>query len=293
MDKNINKVVALLKKHAPSPELSIEQCRLQLKQVYKMLSSQLKNEQLKLTNCEGHRFSLSGQSQEEAILFIHGGGFNIGSTEDHWQIINFLVTTADKPVISVDYRLAPESLYPAQLDDVVDAYQYLLKSGISANKIAIVGISAGATLTLASLLKIHSLALPLPACSVAMSPLTNFNTTGNLSDDNYENDWISQERIQSLATLYLPPGTDINTPFISPFYGDYQSTPPILLQVGDHELLLNDNLNFYQKVRAQGGKINLEVWRDMVHCWQLFSRHIPQGKKAMRSICQFINTHIP
>jgi monoterpene epsilon-lactone hydrolase len=288
MDNNIKKVIELLRENGPTPDLSIEQARTQLTYAYLQISDELEIDTINLPHCTAKLFSLPNQSHESVILFAHGGGFNIGSVDDHIVLIRRLVLTSDMPVLAVDYRLAPEHLYPAQLDDMVDAYQYLLDQKIKPNKVSFCGLSAGAILSLVSLLKVKALNLPLPGCAVAMSPLTDFSSSEPAYQYNAENDWIVADRLENIPSVILQEGADLKDPFLSPLYGDFTNMPPILLQVGGHELLIDDNINFYRKHKAAGVNISFEVWREMVHCWQMFSRFVPQGQLAIESACEFI-----
>jgi acetyl esterase/lipase len=221
------------------------------------------------------------------ILFFHGGGFTLGSTEDHLDLCGKLSASSGCCVLSVDYRLAPENKFPAALEDCLISYLWLLKRDIKPSNIILAGISSGGNLALSVLLHLKEKGVELPAGAVCMSPLVDLLFQGHSIVTNKGKDWINSERLNNLRKVYLKGGNAKN-PLASPIYGDLHGLPPLLIQVGGHELLLDDIIEFHKKARASDVGVSFELWKDMFHCFQMFSSNIPEGHKAVESAGGYI-----
>ena len=192
-------------------------------------------------------------------------------------------------MFAVDYRRAPEHRFPAALDDTVAAYRWLIGQGVAAHDIALAGDSAGGGLVLAMLLRIRDAGWPMPSSAVCFSPWTDLAGTG---DSIHRNDgrcaMFHTENIRQFAAAYLADASP-RQPYASPLYGNLGGLPPLLLQVGSGELLLDDARRVHEKVRATGGKSQLEVYEGMFHGWQLFDGIIPEAGVALRDAAAFMN----
>jgi monoterpene epsilon-lactone hydrolase len=224
---------------------------------------------------------------KKAILFFHGGGFTIGSTADHIGLCSRLVEASGRPLFGVDYRLAPEFYFPAQVEDAVDAYRFLFGKGFAPSSIVPVGISAGGTLVLSLLIACRDRNIPLPACAVCMSPAVNMLFEGSSVQENRSTDWITQQRLDSIRTNYLH-GSDPHQPLASPLFSDLQGFPPVMIQAGGGELLRDDIISFVEKARSEGVEVEFEIWDGMFHCWQVFADELTEGDDAIRSIGRYI-----
>lgn len=229
--------------------------------------------------------------EKKAILFFHGGGFTIGSTADHAGLCSRLAEAAGMPVLGVDYRLAPEFHFPAQVEDAVDAYLFLLGKGYSPSSVVAVGISAGGTIVLSLLLTARDRNIPLPLCAVCMSPAVNMLFEGRSVKENLGTDWITAERLDSIRKVYLH-GADPRNPLASPVFANLAGLPPIMIQAGSGELLRDDILGFVEKATQSGVKVEFELWEGMFHCWQVFAADIKKGDAAIRSIGRYIRDMI-
>src|SRR4030065_1127229 len=178
-----------------------------------------------------------GISTERVVLYIHGGSFNSGSINSHRPLAANIAITCKARALIIDYRLAPEFPYPAALEDSLEAYEWLLSNGIPAEQIALMGDSAGGTLTLALLIMIRDQGKPLPAMAVCLSPATDMTMSGESWVSNQKKDFVLElSNIRTSGEIYLR-GADLRSPLVSPLYADLHGLPPILIQVGSAEVL--------------------------------------------------------
>ncbi len=229
--------------------------------------------------------------QDRVLLYLHGGGYVIGSTHTHRGLIAGLSAAADCRALALDYRLAPEHRYPAAVDDAVKAYRWLLDTGWSPNRIAIAGDSAGGGLTLATLVALRDAGDPLPAAAAPISPWTDLEGTGNSMRTHVDKDpMVEPGGLLGMARLYLG-DADPRQPTASPLHADLTGLPPLLIQVGELETLLDDATRVAASARENGVAVTLEVWPDMVHVWHLFAPMVPEGRQAIAGIGAFLKQH--
>ncbi|WP_321794311.1 alpha/beta hydrolase [Caballeronia sp. J97] len=222
------------------------------------------------------------------ILYLHGGGYYFCSPRSHRAITFGLAERSNARVFSLDYRLAPEHRFPAALDDSVAAYRRLLEDGVSAQSIAIAGDSAGGGLALATLLALRDAGDPLPAAAVVFSPWTDLTSGGESMRTNEGRDPMYHASIfPRVAAQYLGAG-DARNPYASPIFGEFEGLPPLLIQVGDTELLLDDSTRVAAKARAAGVRVELEIWRDVPHIFQIWSPFMPEARDALAHAASFI-----
>jgi monoterpene epsilon-lactone hydrolase len=224
---------------------------------------------------------------DHTILFFHGGGINLGSTQDHLGLCARIARAAQARVFSVDYRLVPEHVFPAPAEDAITAYKYLLSHGFPSHRIIPAGISAGGTLVLDLLLSARDQSLPLPPVGVCMSPVVNMLFEGESVTKNIDNDWLTPARLDAIRTLYLA-GHNPEDPLASPVYARLSGLPRLYIQAGTHELLLSDIASFVDKARWAGVPVRFELWEGMFHCWQAFAWQVPEGEQAINHAGAFI-----
>ena len=233
----------------------------------------------------------SPTQSDKAIFYTHGGGYVTGNCIDHRNHVAKFVQAAGIGALLYDYRLAPEHPFPAAMEDTLTAYRWLLSQGVSPANIIIVGESAGGGLCLASLLAIRDEGLPLPAAGVALSPWTDLKCTGDSYRLNATRDISTLGSWEIWGNYYV--GTnDPAFPWISPLYGDLHGLPPILIEVGDHEILLDDSRQFAEKARAAGVDITLRVWEGMVHCFPLLAPMFPEASLAWDETVDYIRSRL-
>ena len=242
---------------------------------------------------DGEWISPTNAPEDKAILYFHGGGFRIGSVSSHRDLIAQIALASGCRVLAVNYRLAPEHRFPAALDDAIAAYGWMLDRGLKSGNVAFAGDSAGGNLVLAAMLALRERRLPLPVSAVLMSPWTDLAATGASYVSRAETDPIHQRpMILALAKNYLGGQGDPYDPLVSPLYADLRGLPPLLIQVGDRETVLDDSVMFADMARAAGVDVDLEVWDGMIHVFQMFSAELPEAHQAIASIAGFLNRHL-
>jgi acetyl esterase/lipase len=230
--------------------------------------------------------------EEKAILYFHGGGFRLGSVASHRELIARVADASGCRVLAINYRLAPEHRFPAPLEDAMTAYRWMLGQGLGAENIAFAGDSAGGNLAAAAMLALRDTGVPLPAAGILMSPWTDLVATGASYVDRAEADPIHQRpMILALAKNYLGVEGDPYNPLASPLYADLKGLPPLLIQVGDRETVLDDSTMFADKARAAGIEVELQVWDGMIHVFQMFAV-LAEAGRAIDSIAGFIRKHL-
>jgi acetyl esterase/lipase len=243
-------------------------------------------------NIKAYWVSMPEADRNKALMYLHGGAYMFGGTVlTHRDLIWRVAKAAQCPVLSVDYRLAPEQPFPAAWDDAITAYQWLLER-FSPQSIAIAGDSAGGGLAFATMLRARDEGLALPAAVVGLSPWTDLACTGESVVTNADRDvWIPGSRIKEAAALVLN-NLDPTNPYASPLYGDYNNCSPALIQVGSDEVLLDDARRLAYKMEASGVPVVLDVWSKMPHVWQAMAAILPEGKVAIDRIGVFLRGHM-
>jgi len=231
----------------------------------------------------------AGARRGGVILYLHGGGYVAGSPATHRPITAALARLTGRRVFSLDYRLAPEHRFPAALDDAVAGYRWLLRQGTPPGAVALAGDSAGGGLVLATLLRVRDDRLPPPACAVCFSPWTDLDGTGeSVSLNNGQCAVFRPENIVQFARVYLGEAPARN-PYASPVFADLAGLPPLLLQIGADEILLDDARRVHESVQRAGGDSTLEVFDGVFHAWQMLDGFLPEARTALRQAARFID----
>ena len=228
-----------------------------------------------------------GADQDKVILYVHGGGYVMGSAGSHRDMTGRLSQASGGRVLSLNYRLAPEHPFPAPVDDSVAAYRWLLGQGMQASNIAIAGDSAGGGLALAALIAIRDAGEPLPAAGIGISPWVDMEGTGESMTTRAAVDPVVQkEGLLGMAKLYLG-GADPKDPLAAPLHANLAGLPPLLIQVGDAETLLDDATRITERARKADVNVTLKIWDEMPHVWHLFAPILPEGQQAIEEIGAF------
>jgi acetyl esterase/lipase len=232
----------------------------------------------------------SGAADDRVILYLHGGGYVMGSIATHREMVSRLSKAAKARALALDYRLAPEHPFPAAVEDATAAYRWLLSQNIKPSRIVVAGDSAGGGLTLATLVALRDAKVPLPAAGVCISPWTDMEGTGASMTTRAKADPVVQKQgLLGMAQLYLG-GKDPRSPLAAPLHADLAGLPSLLIHVGDAETLLDDSTRVAEKAKMAGVKVDLEVWPEMPHVWHLFAPFLPEGQQAIDKIGQYIQT---
>ena len=228
-----------------------------------------------------------GADQDKVILYVHGGGYVMGSAGSHRDMTGRLSQASGARVLSLNYRLAPEHPFPAPVDDSVAAYRWLLGQSIQASNIAIAGDSAGGGLALAALIAIRDAGEPVPAAGIGISPWVDMEGTGESMTTRAAVDPVVQkEGLLGMAKLYLG-DADPKNPLAAPLHANLAGLPPLLIQVGDSETLLDDATRITERARKADVDVTLKIWDEMPHVWHLFAPILPEGRQAIEEIGAF------
>jgi monoterpene epsilon-lactone hydrolase len=235
----------------------------------------------------------SGVTGRRVLLYLHGGGYQIGSPATLRRMVTLLSAPLAARVLSVDYRLAPEHPFPAAVDDAVAAYRWLLAGGTDPATVALAGDSSGGGLALATLVALRDAGEPMPAAAFAISPWTNLALTGeSLRTRAAAEVMLQPDGIPETAALYLA-GADPRHPYASPLYADLRGLPPLLIHVGDAEVVLDDSTRFAARAREAGVDVTLEVWDEMPHVWHAFAGLLPEADQAIARAGDWLRARLP
>lgn len=230
---------------------------------------------------------------DNVVLYLHGGGYAIGSINTHRGLAAQISNAAGVRVLLIGYRLAPEHPHPAAVDDAVTAYRWLLAQGVQPSRLAISGDSAGGGLTFATLLALRDAGDPLPACAVPISPWTELEAVSDSHTTRAELDpMVGAEGLKLMAEWYLD-GQDARTPLAAPLHADLSGLPPIFVQVGDSEVLLDDATRIVEKAKAAGVDATCEVIPDGIHVLHAFAPLVPEANDAIDRMAAFLRRHLP
>jgi monoterpene epsilon-lactone hydrolase len=231
-------------------------------------------------------------TDSRVICYLHGGGYTMGSVNTHREMVSRLSRAASARALSVDYRLAPENPFPAAVEDATTAYRWLLGTGVDPASVVIAGDSAGGGLTAATLVALRDEGAPLPAAGVCLSPWVDMEGIGESMTAKAEADpMVQREDLLETAKAYLN-GVDPRTPLAAPLYADLTGLPPLLIQVGTAETLLDDAIRLAERARAAGVDVTFEPWEDMIHVWHFMASMLPEGEQAIERIGEFIRERV-
>ncbi len=233
-----------------------------------------------------------GADRDVRLLYLHGGGFVSGSGAYYLAMAAHLSAAGACAVMLPDYRLAPEHPFPAALEDCVRAHEWLRITGpegaAPARVTFIGGDSAGGGLTLSTLMLLRDRGLPLPKAGIAISPFADLTLTGESLISEGELDPVMHPRcLPDFVTRYIGDG-DVRNPLASPIFGDYGGLPPILIQVGEHEIIRDDSVRVRERARECGADVTLEVWEGMFHVFQSHEPLLPEAREAIAHIGAFV-----
>jgi monoterpene epsilon-lactone hydrolase len=232
-------------------------------------------------------------ARQRCILYLHGGGYVAMSARTHRSITSRLAAWSNASVFALNYRLAPEHRFPAALDDALAAYRTLLATGTPASAVALAGDSAGGGLALALLVAARDAGEPLPAAAMLFSPWTDLAATGNSIIDNNEIDPLFFGTWVGLTARHYLGDTPATHPLVSPLYADLTGLPPLLIQVGDSEVLLDDSRRVTEIARRAGVEATLQIFPSVPHGWQVFAPILPEARASLRDAAGFIRAKLP
>jgi acetyl esterase/lipase len=235
----------------------------------------------------------AGVGDGRALLYLHGGAYQIGSPATLRHLVALLSGVAQARALSLDYRLAPEHPFPAAVDDAAAAYRWLVAEGTDPARIAVAGDSAGGGLALGTLVALRDAGEPMPAAAVLLSPWTDLALTGESLRTRAAVDMmVKPGSMHQTAAAYLA-GEDPRHPYASPLYADLRGLPPLLIQVGDAEIILDDSTRVAARAREAGVDVTLEVWDEMPHVFHAFAGLLPESDQAIERIGDWLQHRYP
>jgi acetyl esterase/lipase len=285
-------LVTLLRSRAVPPDYDVAQARARFEKTAVFLGGapDAKVEKVDAGGVPSEWVMAPGCDSGRAILYLHGGGYAIGSLNTHRRLAYDLSAASAAKVLLIDYRLAPEHPFPAAVDDAAAAWRWLLQQGFAANRLAIAGDSAGGGLTIATLVNLRDKKLGLPACAVAISPWVDLEGVGNsMTTRSAQDPMVQKDGLLWMAKMYLN-GKDPRTPLAAPLHADLKGLPPTLLQVGTAETLLDDAIRIAEKMHAAGVDARLAIWPNQLHVFPLFAPILSEGRDGCIEIGTFIRS---
>ena len=290
-NRALEELLVKLKSQPVDTTATTESRRARMEQIRERVAADVKCESVSADGVPAEWIVPPGAEPHRVLLYLHGGGYVIGSINSHRAMIARIARASRARAIAIDYRLAPEHPFPAAVEDATRAYRWLLAQGNAARNMVIAGDSAGGGLTLAVLATLRTAGDPMPAAAVTISPWTDLEGTGDSMRSNAGRDQtVAVEDLGEMARMYL--GTsDPKNPLASPLYADFRGFPPLLIQVGAAEGLLDDSTRVAKRAKAAGVEVELEIWEDMVHVWQIYAKLLPAGQEAIDKIGKFILAH--
>ena len=272
---------------ASGKPITLEQRRAGMEKVAFKVADDINVETVTVAGRPAEWLRAPGIQAERAILYLHGGGYVMGSPNTHRSLGGEVSRAAQAAVLMLDYRLGPEEPFPAAVEDGVAAYKWLLDQGFGPQNLAIAGDSAGGGLTAATLVAARDQNVALPGAAVCISPWSDMTCSNESYQTRAEADPMVGGDIGKMADLYLQ-GKDTKDPYASPNFADLRSLPPLLIQVGRDEVLLDDSIKLDQKAKADGVDSTLEIWEDMIHVWHAFHPMLPEGRDGIQRVGEFL-----
>jgi monoterpene epsilon-lactone hydrolase len=242
---------------------------------------------------EGEWSIVPGSDPSRVFIFFHGGGYCSGSIVSHRRMVTEAGRATGIRTLAVAYRLAPEHPFPAAYDDALMAWRFVRNQGIRSAHIAIGGDSAGAGLAIGLICRLRDAGEALPACAWIVSPWLDLTMSGSTFVTKGAVDpIIHKEYLNGLADAYVPAGMDRKDPRVSPLYADLRNFPPILIQVGSAETLLDDATRFARAAGVADVSVTLQIWPHMIHAWPLWNARLDDGRRALVRAGSFIQRQL-
>ncbi|MDB5375188.1 MAG: Alpha/beta hydrolase fold-3 domain protein [Belnapia sp.] len=291
-DPGIEAIRALLAARPRPTELAERRRRLDALGTQHALPADVRIEPVSANGVPAEWNGTPGADASRVLLFLHGGGYVAGSLRSHRSMVAEAGRAAGVRCLALDYRLAPEHPFPAAVEDAVSGYRYLLDQGFTPPRIAIGGDSAGGGLAAATLVALREQGLPMPACGWLVSPWMDLESTGeSMASKAAADPMVQKPYLLEIAALYLG-GTGPRTPLASPLHAALHGLPPLLVQVGAAETLLDDAVMFARRAGAEDVAVTLEIWPEMIHVWHLFHPQVEAGRKALAAAGDFLRRHL-
>jgi acetyl esterase/lipase len=248
-------------------------------------------ERVTVGNVTGEWATPPGDDRGRVVLYLHGGGYVMCSAASHRGLAARIAAAMGGRSLAIDYRLAPEHPFPAALDDAMTAYRWLLDEGTDPSRIVVAGDSAGGGLAVATALRARDEGLALPGALVCLSPWVDLECASGSMATNLDDPLISAAGLRQRAEVYVP-GGDLHDPLAAPIHADLGGLPPMLIQVGTGEALLDDAKGLAARAEAAGVEVVLDARDEVIHVWQLFAPAVPEALDAIADNGRFLDARL-
>lgn len=237
--------------------------------------------------CEWVTVGDSAQSKQ-VVMYFHGGAFMVGSPSSHRDLAWRLSQSSGMKVLVVDYRLTPEHIFPAPLDDAIAVYEWLLNNGYENSDIAFAGDSAGGNMTLSVMLAAKDKSLPLPAAGICISPWADLTHSGDSIESNKNRDPMLPVNVLADAAKVYAGEVDLADPKVSPIFGDFSGFPPLMVFCGSTEILLSDALRITEQAKQAAVEVDYKAWHKQAHAFPAMAQFIPEARQAILDMGSFL-----
>jgi acetyl esterase/lipase len=253
----------------------------------KNIPKEVVKEQFKIGGIPAEWISIPGSDQEKVYFTLFGGGYIMGTLRSRRLIPYHISLSTNFRCLNIEYRLAPEHPFPAALEDAIESYKWLISNGFEPKNIIIGGESAGGGLAIATLMKLKELELPLPAAGVLMSPWADLTGSGESINRYQKFEPLIKDGLEAMAKAYAQKES-LTNPLISPIFADLTGLPPLLIQAGGIEALVDDSITLAERAKKAGVEVTLELYENMTHVFQNFGEELSESRKAFENINEFI-----
>jgi len=291
--QQLQQIIQMLKAQPIAGRPTVEETRANFEQMAGMfpVAADVKCEPVNAGGVKAEWVTARGADAGRAVLYLHGGGYVIGSINTHRDLAARISRAAKARVLLIDYRLAPEHPFPAAVEDSVASYRWMLAQGLKSSRIAVAGDSAGGGLTIATLVAIRDAKLAIPGAGACLSPWVDLEGVGDSMKSKASVDpMVQKDGLLEMAKHYLA-GQNARSPLAAPLYADLAGLPPLLIQVGTAETLLDDSTRIAERARKAGMKVTLEPWENMIHVFQVFAPMLDEGQQAIEKIGEFVRAN--
>lgn len=251
-------------------------------------SQNIKQMKLNINNVKCELFYNEEFKKDKIIVYFHGGGYCLGISNNTRNFAAKIASESGFKTLLVDYRLAPENKYPSAHEDALAIYIGLINQNYKAEDIIFIGDSSGCGLMLAALFKAREKEILMPAALIFLSPVVDYTKTSKSLITKKLLDPYQYDNPFSIADIFLE-DNDVKNKFISPLYGDLSLLPPILIHGSEYDVFFDDSINLAEKAKKEGVNVILKIWRGLWHVFQVTADIVPEGKEAVKEICEFIN----
>jgi len=254
----------------------------------KLMDKRLPIERVDIAGLPAAWIRPAGADEKKAVIHLHGGGYVTGFVDSHLMMCAPMAKVLKRNMLLPEYRLAPAHPFPAALEDALKTYRWLLSQGMEAQDIVISGDSAGGGLALATVLSLRDAGEPLPAALMCISPWADLTNSSKSHTANAKSESVLRTDVLTKWALLYTEKANLTNPLVSPVYADFRGFPPLLIQVGSDEILLDDSLALVEKAKSAGVDVTLRIWDDLWHAWPVLGDLIPESRAAFEEMKKFI-----